>query len=78
MHIFRRPDYRSHTTQFLEQLHNSDPNLRQRQQNGHTQTWTDNTPPTSQATSQDATDTPDAYTIKQSGYVYLTQPFTNP
>lgn len=73
MYIFRRPDYRSQTTQFLEQLHKSDPSLHQRQQASRAQTWADNTAPAQHHTAPEAQA---ADVVKQSGYVYLTQPVT--
>lgn len=76
MHIFRRPDYHSDTTQFLAQLHKKDPNLSQRQQAGRTQTWTDDIPPTPTPSAE--TQDTDTTTLAHAGYVYLNQPFTQP
>jgi hypothetical protein len=39
MHIFRRPDYKSDTTQFLEQLKQAQPTLASEQRSGRALLW---------------------------------------
>ena len=39
MSIFRRPDYKSETTQFIEQLKASKPNLEAQQREGRALLW---------------------------------------
>ncbi len=39
MNIFRRPDYKSDTTQFIEQLRKNEPQLQARQRQGLSLLW---------------------------------------
>lgn len=39
MHIFRRPDFKSDTTQFLEQLKQAQPTLASEQRSGRALLW---------------------------------------
>ena len=42
MNIFRRPDYQSEVTQFIEQLKNSKPDLEAKQRQGRELLWDKN------------------------------------
>ena len=65
MSIFRRPDYRSDTTQFIEQLKAAQPDLEARQRAGRSLLWDKNLDRTLQSEYAQAR-------VAQKPYVYLT------
>lgn len=65
MSIFRRPDYRSDTTQFIDQLKAAQPDLEARQRAGRALLWDKNLDRTLQSEYAQGR-------IAQKPYVYLT------
>jgi hypothetical protein len=65
MSIFRRPDYRSDTTQFIDQLKAAQPDLEARQRAGRSLLWDKNLDRTLQSEYAQAR-------VAQKPYVYLT------
>ena len=65
MSIFRRPDYRSDTTQFIDQLKAAQPDLEARQRAGRALLWDKNLDRTLQSEYAQAR-------VAQKPYVYLT------
>lgn len=65
MHIFRRPDYQSEITQFIEQLKAEKPNLEARQLAGRALLWDKNVDRSAWAEYRQAQ-------VPQKPYVYLT------
>ena len=65
MSIFRRPDYRSDTTQFIDQLKAAQPDLEARQRAGRALLWDKNPDWTLQSEYAQAR-------VAQKPYVYLT------
>ena len=65
MSIFRRPDYRSDTTQFIDQLKAAQPDLEARQRAGRALLWDKNLDRTLQSEYAHAR-------VAQKPYVYLT------
>ena len=65
MSIFRRPDYRSDTTQFIDQLKADQPDLEARQRAGRALLWDKNLDRTLQSEYAQAR-------VAQKPYVYLT------
>ncbi|NBW78723.1 MAG: DUF3460 family protein [Betaproteobacteria bacterium] len=66
MHFFRRPDYQSETTQFIDQLKASKPDLEARQRQGRELLWDKHLVSSEQAEFQ-------AAKVAQKPYVYLTE-----
>ncbi len=64
--IFRRPDYKSDATQFIEQLKASQPELEARQRQGRELLW-------DKAVDRDAWDGYSAARVAQKPYVYQTE-----
>ena len=65
MSIFRRPDYRSDTTEFIDQLKAAQPDLEARQRAGRALLWDKNLDRTLQSEYAQAR-------VAQKPYVYLT------
>lgn len=65
MSIFRRPDYRSDTTQFIDQLKAAQPDLEARQRAGRALLWDKNLDRTLQSEYAQGR-------VSQKPYVYLT------
>jgi len=65
MSIFRRPDYRSDTTQFIDQLKAAQPDLEERQRAGRALLWDKNLDRTLQSEYAQGR-------VAQKPYVYLT------
>lgn len=65
--IFTRPHYTSDTTQFIDQLRQSDPALEQRQRDGRALLW-------DKAVDRQAWGDYRAAQVKQKPYVYQTDP----
>lgn len=63
MHLFRRPDYQSDTTQFINQLKASQPDLEARQRQGRELLW-------DQAVDRQAWEGYQAARVAQKPYVY--------
>ena len=66
MHIFRRPDYKSDTTQFIEQLKASRPELEAGQRQGRELLW-------DKAVDREAWANYAAARVAQKPYVYQTE-----
>ncbi len=70
VYLFRRPDYRSDVTQFLDKQREDQAALHQ-----HKKVWASKLlPDTALLENQD--DAQEKSAVQQSGYVYLNQPFT--
>jgi hypothetical protein len=67
MSLFRRPDYRSETTEFIDQLKASKPGLEQRQREGRNLLWDKTIDREFAAEAQ-------AARVAQKPYVYQTEP----
>ncbi|MBL0943054.1 MAG: DUF3460 family protein [Hydrogenophaga sp.] len=67
MSFFRRPDYRSETTEFIDQLKASKPGLEQRQREGRNLLWDKTIDREFAAEAQ-------AARVAQKPYVYQTEP----
>lgn len=65
MHLFRRPDYQSDTTQFIQQLKTEKPDLEARQRQGRDLLW-------DQSVDRQAWDGYDSARVAQQPYVYQT------
>ncbi len=70
MPIFRRPDYTSGITQFIEQLKTSEPDLEARQRQGRSIWWEQ---PVDRADEQEFAQA----RVRQKGYVYQTSGHPN-
>jgi hypothetical protein len=66
MHFFRRPDYQSETTQFIDQLKASKPDLEARQRQGRELLWDKHLVRSEQEDFK-------AAQVAQKPYVYLTE-----
>lgn len=66
MHIFRRPDYQSEVTQFIEQLKTGKPGLEAQQRQGRQLLW-------DKAVDRQAWDEFRAAQVDQQPYVYQTK-----
>lgn len=67
MSLFRRPDYRSEATEFIDQLKASKPGLEQRQREGRNLLW-------DKAIDRDFAAEAQAARVAQKPYVYQTEP----
>ena len=67
MSIFRRPDYQSDTTLFIEQLKAARPGLEQAQRQGRALLW-------DRPVDRDFNAQADAARVEQKPYVYQTEP----